>query len=141
MLTVTTTHLKENYIRRNGVPRSDKATLTEHWTRHADWLTVVTVIDDPAFLTEPLVRSDNWYLDPGQAIGVFGCEPPRKFRRPKAPCRIGCPAPIPIFANSPTGTPCRSKPLAAARETLYPEYRAKLLDYKPPEQCTDTAHV
>ena len=31
MLTITTTHLKTNYIRRNGVPRSDKATLTEHW--------------------------------------------------------------------------------------------------------------
>src|SRR5215471_12956051 len=74
MLTITTTHLKENYIRRNGVPRSDKATFTEHWTRHADWLTVTTVITDPAFLTEPLVRSDNWYLDPGQSIGVFGCE-------------------------------------------------------------------
>ena len=60
MLTITTTHLKANYIRRNGVPRSDKATLTEHWTRHGDWLTIVSVIEDPVFLTEPLVRSDNW---------------------------------------------------------------------------------
>ncbi len=34
MLTVTTTHLKENYLRRNGVPRSDQATVTEHWMRH-----------------------------------------------------------------------------------------------------------
>ena len=74
MLTITTTHLKENYIRRNGVPRSDQAIVTEHWTRHGDYLTAVTVIDDPVFLTEPLVRSDNWYLDPGQHIGVFGCE-------------------------------------------------------------------
>ncbi len=47
MLTITTTHLKTNYMRRNGIPRSDKAIFTEHWTRHGDYLTVVTVIDDP----------------------------------------------------------------------------------------------
>jgi hypothetical protein len=31
MLTVTTTHLKMGWIRRNGIPRSDKAVLTEHF--------------------------------------------------------------------------------------------------------------
>jgi hypothetical protein len=36
VLTVTTTHLKEGYLRRNGLPRSDKATLVEHWMRHGD---------------------------------------------------------------------------------------------------------
>src|SRR6266568_556070 len=41
MLTVTTTHLKAGWIRRNGVPRSDRATLTEHWIRHGDYLTLV----------------------------------------------------------------------------------------------------
>src|SRR5580698_8832115 len=66
MLTITTTHLKTNYMRCNGIPRSDKAVFTEHWTRHGDYLTVVTVIEDPVYLTEPLVRSDNWYVDPGQ---------------------------------------------------------------------------
>jgi hypothetical protein len=30
MLTVTVTHLKEGYVRRNGLPRSDRATVTEH---------------------------------------------------------------------------------------------------------------
>ena len=41
MLTVTVTHLKEGYVRRNGLPRSDQATVTEHWMRHGDFLTVV----------------------------------------------------------------------------------------------------
>ena len=135
MLTITTTHLKTNYMRRNGVPRSEKAALTEHWTRHADWLTVVTVIEDPAFLTEPLVRSDNWFLDPGQAIGVFGCEP-----APEVPAAEGTvPHWLPgtnqnlrEFAN------WYGLPFEATRggaETLYPEYRAKIRDYKPPAQC------
>ena len=34
MLKVTTTHLKEGWLRRNGVPRSEKATLIEHFIRH-----------------------------------------------------------------------------------------------------------
>ena len=49
MLTITTTHLKTNYMRRNGIPRSDKAIFTEHWTRHGDYLTVTTVIEDPVY--------------------------------------------------------------------------------------------
>src|SRR6188472_3180942 len=36
VLTVTTTHLKAGWIRRNGIPRSDRATLTEHFIRHGD---------------------------------------------------------------------------------------------------------
>ena len=36
MLKVTTTHLKEGWLRRNGVPRSEKATLIEHFIRHGD---------------------------------------------------------------------------------------------------------
>ena len=45
MLTVTVTHLKEGYLRRNGLPRSDKATLTEHWIRNGDFLTVMTIVN------------------------------------------------------------------------------------------------
>jgi hypothetical protein len=43
ILTITVTHLKEGYLRRNGLPRSDKATLTEHWIRNGDFLTVMTI--------------------------------------------------------------------------------------------------
>ena len=46
-MNVYTTHLKENYIRRNGIPASDKRTFTEHWVRHGNYLTVQTVITDP----------------------------------------------------------------------------------------------
>jgi hypothetical protein len=53
MLNVYTTHLKTSYLRRNGLPRSDKATFTDHWVRHGNYLTVTTVITDPVFLEEP----------------------------------------------------------------------------------------
>src|SRR4029453_2250039 len=50
MLTITTTHQKTNYYRRNGGPSSDRGTGVEHWTRHGEFLTVITVVDDPVFL-------------------------------------------------------------------------------------------
>ncbi len=74
VLTITTTHLKAYYLRRNGIPTTPNRTLTEHWMRHAEFLTVVTIIDDPAMLTEPLVRSQSWVLDPGQRMGATQCE-------------------------------------------------------------------
>jgi hypothetical protein len=36
MLKIATTHLKEDYYRRNGVPSSDLATLTQYWIRRGD---------------------------------------------------------------------------------------------------------
>ena len=72
-LTITTTHLKANYLRRNGVPRSAKARLTEHWNVHGTYLTITSVLEDPVVLTEPLVRSQTWFLDPGQRAGLFPC--------------------------------------------------------------------
>ena len=41
ILEVTTSHLKIGWIRRNGIPRSEQATLTEYWIRHDDGLTLI----------------------------------------------------------------------------------------------------
>ncbi len=67
-LTVDTTHLKVGWIQRNGVAHSDWATMTEHFFRHGDILTVVTVVKDPVYLEEPFVRSTSWVLDPRQDV-------------------------------------------------------------------------
>lgn len=56
-LTVTTTNIRQKYIRRNGVPHSEEAVMTEHFVRHGDLLTLITILEDPVFLTEPLIRS------------------------------------------------------------------------------------
>ena len=68
MLTVYTTHFKVGWIQRNGVAHSDQATMTEHFMRHGDVLTVVTVVDDPIYLEEPFMRSTNWVLNPTQEL-------------------------------------------------------------------------
>ena len=74
MLVITTTHLKPNYLRRNGLPASAQRTFTEYWMLHDDYLSVVTAINDPVFLTEPLVRSESWVRDPSLEITDNDCE-------------------------------------------------------------------
>jgi len=75
-LVVSTTHMKSGALRRgNGVPQSDQATLTEFFVRHGDHLTNVTVVTDPVFLSEPMVRSNDFYrqpVDPG--AWLYACD-------------------------------------------------------------------
>ncbi len=60
MLIVETTHLKQGWVRRNGLPMSDRAKLTEYFVRFGDILTMTTVLEDPVYLTEPLVKSQEF---------------------------------------------------------------------------------
>jgi len=74
-LVVTTTHLKEGHVRRNGVPHSDQIKVTEYFTRHGeDLLTMVAVFDDPIFLSEPLVRHMSFRADPNASMPEYPCE-------------------------------------------------------------------
>jgi hypothetical protein len=125
-LTITTTHLKAYYLRRNGVPASDRRTLTEHWVRHGDLLTVVTIINDPVFLTEPLVRSQTWSLDPGQRFGSNWCDyvPEVVAEAGRVPHYLPGTNPyLSEFANW-YGIPVEAT--RGGAETMYPEYRQKL---------------
>ena len=73
VLKVTTTHLKTGWIRRNGIPRSDMAELTEYFYRHGEYLTWTVIINDPVYLTEPMVRSSDFRWAPGQQVGNYPC--------------------------------------------------------------------
>jgi len=126
VLTVYTTHLKIGWIRRNGIPRSDKATLTEHWIRHDDLLTLVSIVTDPAYLTEPFIRTTDWVLDPRQVIAPYPCEPVTEVVR--APGVV--PHHLPGTNTFLSEFPAKYKlPPVAARggaETMYPEYQQQL---------------
>jgi hypothetical protein len=61
-LKVTTTRMLPGYLRKNGVPYSEKAVLTEfydliHEPDGAQWMIVTTKIDDPIYLEDPLILS------------------------------------------------------------------------------------
>ena len=64
-LKVTTTNMLPGWLRRNGAPYSQNATITEYFTRFThpeagDWFVVTTVIDDPAYLAQQFVTSSNF---------------------------------------------------------------------------------
>jgi hypothetical protein len=133
-LTITTTHLKTNYHRRNGVPSSDKRTFTEHWMRHGDVLTVVTVVDDPVFFTEPLVRSENWYLDPAQQVAQFYCEyvtelPP--VTEDSIPHHL--PGENPYLTDMSRWYGLPAAVLRGGAEKMYPEYRRRIPEAQFPQ--------
>ena len=100
VLTVTTTHLKPGWIRRNGVPRSETAVLREHFIRRGTHLTHISVIDDPAFLTEPFIRSQNWVLSPYQVIAPYPCDPAEENAQPRHTVPHYLPGQNPYCANT-----------------------------------------
>jgi hypothetical protein len=64
-LKVTTTNILPGWLRRNGVPYSQNAQITEYFIRFTnkdagDWFVVTTVIDDPTYLAQQFVTSSNW---------------------------------------------------------------------------------
>lgn len=62
-LKVTTTHLKDGFLKRGGPQTSDMLTMTEYLTRHDDIMTIVQVVDDPIYLDEPYVLSITYTAD------------------------------------------------------------------------------
>lgn len=129
-LKVRTTHLKEDYYRRNGVPQSDRATLSEYLIRRRfrdeDYLTWVVIAYDDVYLTEPLIRSTEYQLDLHQRIPPYPCTIVTEVLLPDGYVPHWLPGTndqIYSFADA-YGLP-RTLYFDGA-ETMYPEYRAKL---------------
>jgi hypothetical protein len=61
-LVVTTTRMKPGYLRKNGVPYSASAVLTEYFLRLVDddgqeYLAVTMMVDDPQYLQQPYIKT------------------------------------------------------------------------------------
>lgn len=133
MLKTYTTHIKEGWLRRNGVHHSDQATMTEYWMRHGDVLTVATIVTDPVYLTEPLWKTTNFRWTPGQNVGAYPCsgfEVVVEVNRPSGlvPSHLpGANAFLKEFSET------YKIPYDATRggaETMYPEFQEKLKQLK-----------
>jgi len=64
-LFVTTTNLSPGWLRRNGVPYSENAKVTEYYDQFKlengeEWLAVTTLVDDPTYLTQQYVTSTHF---------------------------------------------------------------------------------
>jgi hypothetical protein len=64
-LTVTTTNVKAGYLRKNGVPYSENARVTEYFDLsplpgNGQLFVVTTIVDDPRYLTQPFIVSSQF---------------------------------------------------------------------------------
>jgi hypothetical protein len=67
-LKVVTGNLRAGYLRKNGIPYSENAQLTEYFSRISalgnDYLTVLTIVHDPAYLTTDFITSSQFKREP-----------------------------------------------------------------------------
>lgn len=140
VLVVSITHFKAGNLRRNGVPLSDDATITRHYIRNGNFLTVTQYITDPAYLSEPLMVSRTWQLDLKGQPGLFQapCNPETEV------ARLGVTGTVPHYApgeNPFVGELTKlynipEETILGGAETMYPEYRKRLKGkYTAPQQC------
>jgi hypothetical protein len=131
-LVVETTHLKENWLGLNGVPRSDAATASAHIMRHGDYLTVAAITYDPVYLTEPLIRTSDFLYNPQQELAPWPCEPVDEIDRPAGVVPSHFPGTNKYLDEFARRYRIPFEPTRGGAETMYPEYRLKLKDMKIP---------
>ena len=129
-LKITTTHLKDGFLKRGGSQTSDMLTMTEYLTRHDDILTIVQVVDDPIFLDEPYVLSITYSYDPNAGPATENCSG-NPYAENGGTDRHHVPHFLP-GQNNAIGEFIKTEnwiPFEAIRggvKTIYPEYRAVL---------------
>ena len=134
MLEVHTDMLKAAWTRRNGLPTDDRATMDERFFRYGDILTHIMMISDPPYLSEPLVKSNEFVRVENGGMEPYPCSPVDEVPRPEGA------VPMNLSPDDPSLGEWAVKhqvPLEAARggaQTMLPEYQdyLKTLPRNPP---------
>jgi len=77
---ITTTQMRSGYLRRNGVPYSANAVLTEFLDRTSEpngdsWLVLTSIVEDPRYLQIPLMLTTHYKREPdGSKFRPRPCE-------------------------------------------------------------------
>ncbi len=136
VLVVQTTHIKQMWHRRNGLPQSDRTVMTERFIRHGDRMTLVTITEDPVYLSEPLVKTTNMSLSPVPFTPDQLLYPCQSVVEIASQARGAVPHYLP--GQNPFLSEFGKKlnlPEIATRggaETMYPEFQAKLAAVSAP---------
>jgi len=133
MLVVDTTHIKQGWIRRNGLPMSDKATMTEFFVRNGDVLTRMWSLHDPVYLTEPLVKSEDFVLA-GRSLPpqnwLYECHPVVEVVRPKGVVPAYQLGEATFYKEFQDRFHIPKFAIDGGAETMYPEFMDKLKQAK-----------
>ena len=123
-LVVTTTHLKEAYLRRTGLMQSDQATVRTRWRRMGNYLQATVIVYDPVMMTEPYIRSTMmWINDPSMNMSPYPCEEATETAIPRGTVPHFLPGKSPLPGLDPNltdrfGTPY--EPRLGGAPTMFP---------------------
>jgi hypothetical protein len=127
MLTITTTHIKQGWYRRENLPSSDEATTVEHWGRNGTVWTHICVTDDPVYLAEPLIKSEDLTLSPSPNFNPFWpCEYIDEGERARGEVPHYLPGENPWVAEYAATHNLPQEVTLGGPEQMYPEYRARM---------------
>jgi hypothetical protein len=134
VLHVHTDMVKAAWVRRNGLPTDDKATMDERFMRYGDILTDVMMISDPQYLTEPMVKSNEFFRVAQGAMQPYPCNQVDEIPRAEGIVPMNLPgynAMMDEYAVR-NGVPVQAS-LGGAK-TMFPEYQdtVKTLPHNPP---------
>ncbi|OFW01214.1 MAG: hypothetical protein A3I61_08235 [Acidobacteria bacterium RIFCSPLOWO2_02_FULL_68_18] len=135
-LVVTTTHLKEAYIRRYGLMRSDQSVVHTRWRRVGNYLQATSILYDSVYLAEPYVRTTMmWVFDSAMVMAPYPCEEATETAVPRGTVPHFLPGQSPLPALNPKfadrfGTPYEAR--VGGPETMYPEFIAKMKTFAKP---------
>lgn len=136
-LVVTTTHVKESYIRRSGQMRSDKSTIRTRYRRIGDYLQATVIIYDPVYLDEPYIRTTMmWVADPAMPMDPYPCEEATETALPRGNVPHFLPGSSPLPGLNPKLADRFRTPYAArlgGPATMYPEYIGRMKAMPRPE--------
>jgi hypothetical protein len=132
ILKVTTTHLKEGWLRRNGVARSDAATVTEHFVRHGDHMTWSVFVQDPKYLEEPFLRNRDFTLQETGGIGAYPCESVVEVLLPDSYFPHYLPGKNPFLVEYQKNHHIPAEGAMGGAATMYPEFMKKLKELPKP---------
>jgi hypothetical protein len=127
MLTVTTTHVKQGWHRRENIPSSDEVTVIEHFIRRGDLLTHISVTEDPIYLAEPLIKSEEFnYGQPANFNPFWPCEYIEEGQQVRGEVRSYMQGENPFIAEYAASHNLPQEVMLGGPETMYPEYRTRM---------------
>lgn len=137
VLVVTTTHLKETYIRRSGLMVSDRVVVRTRWKRVGNFLQATVIMYDPVYLAGSYIRTTMmWVNDPAMPMDPYPCEEATETAVPRGKVPHFLPGTSPLPGLNPSLADRFRTPLEArlgGPETMYPEYIATMKAFARPE--------
>ena len=127
MLTITTTHIKQGWYRRENIPSSDEQTTIEHWVKNGNIWTHISVTEDPIFLAEPLIKSEDLNYTGNPNFNPFwNCEYIEEGEHQRGDVPSYMPGENPWIAEYAAQHNLPQEVTLGGPQTMYPEYRTRM---------------